>query len=335
MSTWKKITADEAKNHALYGIRGWLALFAFTIVMVPVRSLSEIRQIANQAEIPFLSILMIDDPYAYILQWELVLSIGAASTIFYLMIRKAQNFRLTSIVIAFAYYPLLFIGILIFQVSDVLKEIMAPLIGGFFGTCIWAAYLLLSKRVRVTFEHKVRVIDGMDVTKKSTLNASPPPLNTTQTTKIKQSYVPQETVCETITDVEQKLDFEDEVLWEQALIEVDGEHRRAGLWAKYYAQCNGDESKAKANYLIARVREMQDLRIKAQQEQQQKISEKEENERIWENSSKGICPNCDNIILWGSIECNRCKAFFGDGAAWNLQPFTDVKNLPKNIQPPE
>lgn len=49
---------------------------------------------------------------------------------------------------------------------------------------------------------------------------------------------------------------EEEALWTAALKEVDGPDRRPGLWAKLFAQANGDEAKAKAAYLRTRVSEM-------------------------------------------------------------------------------
>jgi len=31
--TWKRVTVDEAKKHPLYGISGWLVLFAFSTLL--------------------------------------------------------------------------------------------------------------------------------------------------------------------------------------------------------------------------------------------------------------------------------------------------------------
>lgn len=52
----------------------------------------------------------------------------------------------------------------------------------------------------------------------------------------------------------------DERLWASALAEFDSKSRRAGLWAKAFAEANGDESLAKASYLRARVVELQEVR---------------------------------------------------------------------------
>ena len=45
-------------------------------------------------------------------------------------------------------------------------------------------------------------------------------------------------------------------LWEIAVDEFDGVSRKKGLWAKCFAEVDGDENKAKANYLKVRVAEL-------------------------------------------------------------------------------
>lgn len=47
-----------------------------------------------------------------------------------------------------------------------------------------------------------------------------------------------------------------EELWALALAELEGETRRSGLWAKAFADAQGNETAAKANYLRARVRQL-------------------------------------------------------------------------------
>ena len=48
----------------------------------------------------------------------------------------------------------------------------------------------------------------------------------------------------------------EESLWALALREFEGGNRRAGLWARVYAEADGHESQAKAAYLRARVHEL-------------------------------------------------------------------------------
>ena len=48
----------------------------------------------------------------------------------------------------------------------------------------------------------------------------------------------------------------DEKLWERASIELNSDARNAGLWAKSFAESNGDEAKAKAMYLKEAVKKL-------------------------------------------------------------------------------
>lgn len=49
---------------------------------------------------------------------------------------------------------------------------------------------------------------------------------------------------------------EDEELWERALTELEGRNRRAGLWARAFAESGGDAAAAKAAYLRLRVAQL-------------------------------------------------------------------------------
>ena len=53
-------------------------------------------------------------------------------------------------------------------------------------------------------------------------------------------------------------DIEDKT-WEMALLEINGGKRVEGIWARAYAEADGDESKAKAKYLKIRVEQIQSL----------------------------------------------------------------------------
>ena len=51
--------------------------------------------------------------------------------------------------------------------------------------------------------------------------------------------------------------FNDEALWRLALVELDSDDRRVGLWARAYSKANGNDAAARAIYLRLRVSEMQ------------------------------------------------------------------------------
>ena len=58
------------------------------------------------------------------------------------------------------------------------------------------------------------------------------------------------------------LQVDDEKLWEQALAELNSTNKNEGLWAKSFAEANGDEAKARAQYLSARVSKLKQEEVK-------------------------------------------------------------------------
>ena len=56
---------------------------------------------------------------------------------------------------------------------------------------------------------------------------------------------------------------DDEKLWEQASAELNSTNKNEGLWAKCYAESGGDEAKARAQYLSARVSKLKQEELKS------------------------------------------------------------------------
>lgn len=118
------------------------------------------------------------------------------------------------------------------------------------------------------------------------------------------------------------MEVNDEHLWEQVMEEVGGPERRAGLWAKCFAQSNGDEARAKAAYMTARVDE-----IKADREREQakaKADAIQEEGQRWASTS-GTCPSCGKVIPLQSTECKYCRALFGPDSAWSIRPLSETE----------
>jgi len=55
---------------------------------------------------------------------------------------------------------------------------------------------------------------------------------------------------------------DDEKLWEQASAELNSSNKNEGLWAKCFAEANGDEAKARAQYLSAKVSKLRQEEVK-------------------------------------------------------------------------
>ncbi len=85
--------------------------------------------------------------------------------------------------------------------------------------------------------------------------------------------------------------------WAKALDEAESPERRdKGLWARCFAESGGDEPKAKAAYVSAKVASGQGPSV-----QPSLVRD-------------GFCPNCGDDCSMSAISCAHCKAdFTGDG----------------------
>lgn len=132
-----------------------------------------------------------------------------------------------------------------------------------------------------------------------------------------------------------------EARWAAALVEFESDARRPGLWAKTFAEANGNEAVAQAAYLryrsveleveeqskIANLRHAEKLREVehekqiAEAEVRKREAELPEAERAYAALAKGLCPNgyCKAVIPLISQACPKCTAIFG-GDGWKVIP---------------
>lgn len=121
----------------------------------------------------------------------------------------------------------------------------------------------------------------------------------------------------------------DEDLWAQALIELESEGRRTGLWAKSFSESDGDETRAKAAYLAYRVLGLENERqtalanqaeIEREKLEKVRLANLTEEERAHLLLPKGQCPNCNAVTVLKSETCPKCRAIFDAESAWKLRP---------------
>lgn len=124
-----------------------------------------------------------------------------------------------------------------------------------------------------------------------------------------------------------------EQFWADALVEFDSSSRRSGLWAKSFAQAEGNEARAKAKYLEYRSAELEKehrvkiakrARLEAEQAKLAKIAQLPEAERIYALLPKGICPNCSEVFPLSHEICPKCTAMFGADKRWRLTPASET-----------
>jgi hypothetical protein len=105
----------------------------------------------------------------------------------------------------------------------------------------------------------------------------------------------------------------DEDYWAVAMAEVEGAQRRPGLWAKAFAEAQGNEDAAKANYIKWRVVQLKD-------EEAKRVQKNEEAQLAERAKIYGECPSCSREILWSETKCPHCRASFGLGSPYRIGP---------------
>lgn len=142
-----------------------------------------------------------------------------------------------------------------------------------------------------------------------------------QNSKDKNTYETPVTKLDNVT-------FDEESVWATALSEFEG-NRRPGIWAKSFSEAHGDESVAKAIYLKTRAtqilfeyhEESKKRKIEIEEQQMQaRLSSMTDEERRYELSPKGICPNCEHEILLSLQNCPHCDAIFTHPDGWKIKP---------------
>jgi hypothetical protein len=221
---WHRISIEKAKNHPLYGVGGWLALFAISLGLGLLKGLGDLGSEAAKYEASLFDI--ISAPGGGFVAFALLAGAIQVLTVYYLMYSKSPLFRNVSSALLLFGEPLVWCVGVGMSIPGWGREIAEGSILWVISCSIWVTYLQRSKRVRVTFENTVQSESNSNSSKSNPQEPTREPLQT------------------------------DESLWGQALNEFEGKNRSQGLWAKSFAEAEGDESKAKAYYIKERVRQL-------------------------------------------------------------------------------
>lgn len=114
--------------------------------------------------------------------------------------------------------------------------------------------------------------------------------------------------------------IEEESLWEKALNEYDSPERKKGVWAKLYADFEGDEVKIKTAYLKTRVQQLKDESLRAiiADEEQRKVSLLER----FKYASFEDCYKNNNYEIFDALGF-ECYVFFNGQAG--IKQFKHIK----------
>lgn len=217
---WKLISQIEAEKNSLYGVKNWLAVFAFSIFLSPIYELATINTEAQKAGISLSQFFSLDVPVVNFLKLVIALEIFMSGIILWLLYSKHPKFRLVSSCILLSVWPVIaLIGMAnkFPEIGQVLTMSLFPWI----AYCVlWITYLQRSKRVRVTFEHCILSAREGDINKN---------------------------------------DYVDDDFYKAAYEETSSGQIEPVAWAKAFANSEGNQDKAKALYIKNRVEQLTKL----------------------------------------------------------------------------
>jgi len=363
---WQRISLEEAQDHPLYGIGGWLLVFSIGLVLGFLKEVGSLQGEARNAGMSLGELLAVVHPAITFAKIAFSLQALLVVVIFWLMFAKHASFRNAVSALILASWPVVALVGMAQPFPGLGKALAESLIVWVVSSAVWVTYLQRSKRVRVTFEQSV-LAHSLSVKQQH----QHPATGTAGTTGVSQASVasppaPQRngaaigasppTFATTSTSLNhatqsmERTENPTEECWAQALAEFESTARKPGVWAEAFARSGGNESAAKAAYLLKRASELHaeylaklesessheetSAEKKAMPSNDARSSEEVARRRLSEQailrksaeelaaSEKGKCPNgsCGAIIPLRSQACPNCGALFEEGAAWKVLP---------------
>lgn len=228
---WKLITAEEAKRHPLYGVGGWLALFAFGVLAGLLQNFGAISGEALKIGMTIDRFLSFPLPGILFVKAALAIGLLKVIVINALLFSKHPKFRTATTYVLVGELPaLLLAGISIGGSPGLGAFFIFSLPSWLLGCAVWVTYLQRSKRVRVTFEHTVEVAQDKMVA--GIRNGTP-------RLEAKDVLVDTSVIDATYEKIDQELktDNLDRATWTRAQGDAEGNAERAkALYIKYRAQ---------------------------------------------------------------------------------------------------
>jgi len=169
----------------------------------------------------------------------------------WLLFTKHRSFRAISSGILLGFWPAVALVAIATPAPGVGMVIGSTFIPWVLSCAVWVTYLQRSRRVRVTFENCIVIESRQPDASPSTLPVKSLSL------KLDQPMSKQMPVSSS-TPISHAGPASEEDHWATAMAELETGQRRPGLWAKAFAESEGDETKAKVAYLKSRVQQLLD-----------------------------------------------------------------------------
>jgi hypothetical protein len=280
---WVEIPKEQAQDHRFYGIKyGLLVLLAY-VILGPMAMWGSVNKELYEAQVSHSDFFANNDAAPLVIA-QMMIILLQSGVVMWAMFSKHPQFRHIATHAFGWYFPAVVVASLLFS-TQAIGAVVAKLVLGLFQWVIvsglWVWYLQRSQRVRVTFEHTLKTycptntvptsVPEQETSIHADAEQTTSEIASTTDTEMAthsshasdpaQPAVPNADVHSGAIEVKaitpQPSALEDEeVLWSQALAELDGSDRKQGLWAQCYATHHGQEPAARANYLKARVAQL-------------------------------------------------------------------------------
>ena len=151
-------------------------------------------------------------------------------------------------------------------------------------------------------------------------------------TSVAPAAKPSQLAAQIVETNSRTADVPGERFWSAAIAEFEGPSRRPGLWARAFAEAQGNEPAAKANYLRYRADELQQEHAALLEQGRRdaeaaaraaKLAHLSAERRAYAELPKGVCPNCEAIIPLRADTCPKCEANFTGLAVWKVLPIDE------------
>ena len=154
-SNWQKVPIDQAQRHPLYGVGGWLLVFAFGLLLSFMKEVGAVRAEAYKAGLTIGDLLSLDDPAVSYLKLAFGLQFLIVVGIYWLLFFKHPSFRKVTIGLLLGSWPAATLLGLIHPFPGLGGALGLGFLSWVFSCAVWVTYLQRSQRVRVTFEHRI------------------------------------------------------------------------------------------------------------------------------------------------------------------------------------
>ena len=282
MSTsWKAVGLEQAKSNPLYGVRGWLLVFAAALLLGVFADVGFALRSAREASITAGELLDLDAPAVLFLK-RILLFEAIRLVVYFMLLTKSRAFRVGATLLVVAQVPIFVLLPVAEPVAGLgLFETVQTIVSSLLSCAVWTVYLNRSRRVRVTFEHTLRADSQAKVGADQGIpGGSARPV--AASAEVLSSGRPMST-AEGVDSYTQESHEPTDAHWSLALSELNSAERQPGLWARSFSRAGGVESAAQAAYLEARAHQ---LHLAANERLRQRLAEEAFQDRLIEQRGR-------------------------------------------------